>query len=106
MVSSNFAMKKMRPISQNKDINLKHTSNYQTTDKRRTDNYIKAHTFIHFVFSFSLYRVKTYILFLPHKSQRSVCDRSSSEIVGSNPARAWMSVVSVVHCQVAVFATS
>ena len=34
-----------------------------------------------------------------------VCGRSLSGIVGSNPAEAWMFVVSVVCCQVEVSAT-
>ena len=40
------------------------------------------------------------------RSRGSVCGRSPAEIVGSNPTGvAWMSVVSVVCCQVEVSAT-
>jgi hypothetical protein len=35
-----------------------------------------------------------------------VCGGSHAEILGSNPTGAWMFVVSVVCCQVAVSATS
>ena len=40
------------------------------------------------------------------RSKAWVCGRSPAEIVGSNAAGAWMSVVSVVCCQVDVSATS
>ena len=42
------------------------------------------------------------------RSKAWVCGCSPAEIVGSNPTRGdgWMSVVSVVCCQVEVFATS
>ena len=39
------------------------------------------------------------------RSKAWFCSRSLAEIVGSNPARAWMSVVSFVCCQVEVSAT-
>jgi len=40
------------------------------------------------------------------RSKAWVCDRSLAVIAGSNPALAWMSLVSVVFCQVEVSATS
>jgi len=39
------------------------------------------------------------------RSKAWVCGRSLAGIVGSNPAGAWMSVLSVVRCQVEVSAT-
>jgi len=36
------------------------------------------------------------------RSKGYVCGRSPTEIVGSNPTGTWMSVVSVVCCQVAI----
>ena len=40
------------------------------------------------------------------RSKAEVSGRSPAEIVGSKPTGAWMSVVTVVSCQVEVSATS
>jgi len=40
------------------------------------------------------------------RSEAQFCGRSPAEIVGSNPAEAWMYVASVVWCQVEASAMS